>query len=178
MHGRPVLLLVLSLGRQGGRIFSGYSWHASISLAETRSHLARRALESLASADRRDLEMEWCMAWMAAFIHHRFRRFVTHANRNELVDGGMRFTKVRAESALTIFDVLHAHLGLFVTAGRSKTVADIRADAGIQALPAGVDQSLTRPATRRAGPHLRPDEPGSTRRATRRPRPRASPPTQ
>ena len=73
-----------------------------------RGHFYR--LESIAAADRRDLQMERCVFGMAALVHHDFRSFVLLTDLGELSTDHVRLAEVRAESALPVVDMNHADL--------------------------------------------------------------------
>src|SRR5262245_335075 len=67
----------------------------------------RGRLEPVATADRRHLEMQRCVARVSALIHECLRPLLGLPNLDEPVVAGMLFAKMDAESALAVSQVLH-----------------------------------------------------------------------
>jgi hypothetical protein len=64
-------------------------------------------VEAFAATDGRDLEVQRGVAGVAALVHQLLGPFARHAYLDQLLVTTMRFSKVAAESALSLFDFLH-----------------------------------------------------------------------
>jgi hypothetical protein len=66
-----------------------------------------RALEAVAPADGRDLEIQRRVPRVTALVHEHFGRLVLPADRDELFGAWVGFTEVNAEAALSVLKLLH-----------------------------------------------------------------------